>query len=99
MDKDSLEYLKGFEIRINEQFHKINERFDNIDKQFEEVKQDIVEVKNKLDATYDQVYNLTEFKTEVIIKIDNISENMEFLGNKAFQNERAVFVLSNKIRK
>ena len=92
MDKEVLEYLKGFEGRINE-------RFDNVDEQLAEVKQDIVEVKNKLGIIYDQVHDLTEFKTEVIMKIDNVSENMEFLGNKAFQNERAVFVLSNKIRK
>lgn len=99
MDKELLDYLKGFEGRINGQFEEVRRDIKDVKEDVGGLKQDVEKMNKKLDVVYDQVYNLTEFKTEVLMKLDDMNENIAFLNNKTLQNEKAVFVLSNKITK
>lgn len=60
---------------------------------------DISEINAKVDAINEQTANLAEFKAEANAKLDNTTDDLDFLTHKEFQTEREVFKLRKKIIK
>ena len=91
IDKQFEEVNTKFD-KIDKQFDGVNTKFDKIDKQFDGVNSKLIKVdsrfdrvEKKLDAIIDQTVILTEFRTEVNLKLDRIEgdlNNVEIITSK-----------------
>ena len=70
MDKEILEILKS----IQESQTAIVKRLDNLEGGQKEIKNELSGINKKLDGITDQTADLTEFRTTVISKLDELKE-------------------------
>ena len=56
-----------------------------------------VRIEKRLNAVYEQTAMLTEFRTETIAKLTEISNTIDFLLHKGYLAEKEIFVLKKDI--
>ena len=60
-------------------------------------KNDIADIKRKLDAVYEQTAMLTEFRTEINHRLDDIANTVGYLMHKDSQTEKELFLIKKSI--
>lgn len=63
-----------------------------------ELKDRVVKLETNTEMIYDQVANLTEFKTETKDKLDQIIDDIEFLKHQDFENKQDLFRLKKNMK-
>lgn len=71
MDKDILQALSNL---LDEKLKPINDRLTNLEEGQKEVKSELSSINKKLDGVVEQTADLTEFRTTVISKLDDLKE-------------------------
>lgn len=86
-----LKEILGEIKEIKTEMSSMNQRIGNL-----EAGQDRIE--KKLDTVYEQTATLTEFRTEVNQKLDNLTDDVEFLKHKEYEHEQDIFRLKRNIQ-
>lgn len=66
-------------------------------KQMNELQANVLEIKSKVTVINEQTANLTEFQTNINIKLDTIENELDFLTHKELQTEKEVFILRKNL--
>lgn len=98
MENQILEQILNKLNSIDNRFDNLESRFDNLEKDVDEIKIDVKHIKSKVDNVYDQTHDLTEFKTESNMKLDKISDDVEFIKHEEFENKQDLFKLKRNLK-
>lgn len=77
---------------------KIIELLTKIQNDIIEVKSDVKYVKEKIDNVYEQTYDLTEFKTKVDMKLEEIHDDIDFVKHEEFETKQDLFKLKKNLK-
>ncbi|WP_066825599.1 hypothetical protein [Clostridium tepidiprofundi] len=86
--------LDGMETRLDS----IETRLNDMQEDLNEVKAEVKDIKQKNDIIYKQIHDLTEFKTDVNIKLDKIYDSVDFIKYEEFGIKQDIFRLAKNIR-
>ena len=63
----------------------------------QETSETLSRIEKRVNATFEQVGGLSEFRTKTESQLDNIQSNMEFYAVKQIENEKEIYKLNKKI--
>ena len=76
---------------------KVNQAQNELHKFRSETNERFDKIEERLNATFEQTANLTEFLTKIMKEIKEINENIDYLTTKEAVNEREIHKLKDKI--
>lgn len=68
--------LKEGQLRLEGRFDKLEGKFEEMSESHKKLVEKVDIMDHKLDAVYNQTANLTEFRTETIMKLDVMLDNL-----------------------
>lgn len=86
------------ENQILELLQQLNNKIENMDKKIDSHTESLNEINRKLDSIYDQTADLTEFRTEMIDKTNEIVNDTQFIKHKLNRTEEDVFSIQNHLK-
>ena len=63
-----------------------------------EIKIDLKAVNEKVTAINDQTADLTEFRTDITIRLDNAAKDIKFIKHKITDNEQEIFDIKDHLK-
>ena len=63
----------------------------------DETNETLARIEKRVNATFDQVGGLSEFRTETKTQLDNIESDMSYYARKQIENEKEIYKLESKI--
>ncbi|RAK12448.1 hypothetical protein C8C77_10510 [Halanaerobium saccharolyticum] len=64
-----------------------------------ETNETLARIEKRVDATFDQVGGLSEYKTRTEAQLENIESDMSYYARKQIENEKEIYKLENKLAK
>lgn len=64
-----------------------------------ETNETLARIEKRVNATFDQVGGLSEYRTSTEAKLDNIESDMSYYARKQIENEKAIYKLERKMAK
>ena len=64
-----------------------------------ETNETLARIEKRVNATFDQVGGLSEYRTSTEAKLDNIESDMSYYARKQIENEKEIYKLERKIAK
>ncbi|MFW6030612.1 MAG: hypothetical protein ACOCRO_10255 [Halanaerobiales bacterium] len=95
MDK---ELIKTLEEMFDKKLEPINDRLSSIEKNIHAIKDQQDKDSKRLKSVFEQTAALSEFRTEINNKIDDIKDEVEFLTKKEIENEKDIFKLKKRVQ-
>jgi len=65
----------------------------------DETTETLARIENRVNAIFDQVGGLSEYRTSTAAKLDNIESDMSYYARKQIENEKEIYKLERKIAK
>ncbi|TDO84330.1 hypothetical protein DFR79_1228 [Halanaerobium saccharolyticum] len=65
----------------------------------EETNDTLARIEKRVNATFDQVGGLSEYRTTTETQLDNIESDMSFYARKQIENEKEIYKLEKKLAK
>ena len=62
-----------------------------------ETNETLARIEKRVNATFDQVGGLSEYRTSTEAKLDNIESDMSYYARKQIENEKEIYKLDRKI--
>ena len=59
----------------------------------------LARIEKRVNATFDQVGGLSEYRTSTESKLDNIESDMSYYAHKQIENEKEIYKLERKMAK
>ena len=88
-----------------ELLNKILQGQNEIQKSVSSIENDVQDIKNqqqkntkRLKAVFEQTAGLSEFRTEMNTKIDDLQDDLEFLTKKETENEKDIYKIKKKVK-
>lgn len=60
----------------------------------QEIKKIVNRIEEKVESIYDQTHDLTEYRTESNMKLDKISDDIDFLKHEEYQTKQDIFKIN-----
>ncbi len=95
------ERQERFEVKfedIERRQKKFEKEFEDIEKWQEKFERKFDNLSVKTESIFEQTARLTEFRTEVNEKLDNIQNSIDFLTQKEAVNEREIYNLKQQYK-
>lgn len=64
-----------------------------------ETNKTLARIEKRVDATFDQVGGLSEYRTSTEAKLDNIESDMSYYARKQIENEKEIYKVERKMAK
>ena len=64
-----------------------------------ETNETLARIEKRVNATFDQVGGLSEYRTSTEAKLDNIESDMSYYARKQIENEKEIYKLERKMAK
>lgn len=88
--------LDSLETGVNTRFDAVDKKFDAVDKRFDAVDERLDRIEERLNATFDQTGGLSEFRTETLLKLDNIDNKIEVLAGEMGKQKLDIEMLKRR---
>ncbi len=93
-----LNQILSNQVEMQKNISNLQNKVDKMETKMDKIESDIKELKSDVKIIFDQTVNLTEFKTEVMEKLYEIVDNLEFIKHKEYQNEKEIYDIKRRLR-
>jgi len=82
--------------KLDSKFRELDSKVDSFR---EKTDQTLARIEKRLNATFEQVGGLSEYRTKTEAQLDNIESDMSYYARKQIENEKEIYKLERKLAK